>query len=158
MTCARCDCLLTNIRMRTEAQNSNDITGCLVAAAARNLMSFYNRELAPLGLTAPQALSLGVLYAEDGLSLGEFARRAGVGKAAAATMIQRLETQGLVTRDPDPTDARLNAIRLTPKAQDFLPRLGEKMLEVEKKLEEAVGPAGLEKLKETLTSIIDLQL
>lgn len=122
------------------------------------MVAYYNRVLAPLGITAQQVMALGVLWREEALSLGEFARRAGIGKAAAVSMIKRLEAMDLVTRTPHPRDARLNVLELTPKARELAPEVAKKVDELERAVESAVGTENLKILLEGLSTIRDLGL
>lgn len=130
----------------------------LATQAVRKMVAYYNRTLEPLGLTAQQVMALGVLWREDGLSLGVFAGRAGIGKAAAVTMIKRLESLHLVTKEQDPVDARLNVLKLTAKARKLAPRILALGNELEKSIEDAVGAEDLAALIRGLTIIRNLDL
>ena len=122
------------------------------------MVSYYNRTLEPLGLTAQQVMALGVLWREDGLSLGVFAKKAGMGKAAAVTMIKRLESMDLVTKKMDPSDARLNVLTLTRKAYKLAPKILLMGTELEKSIENAVGKEDMTSLIKGLTIIRDLDI
>ena len=122
------------------------------------MTGYYNRVLSPIGITAQQVMALGVIWREENISLGTFANRSGVGKAAAVTMIKRLERMGLVKTYPDPEDARLNKIRLTEKSRRMAPGLLEKAAAMEKEIEAAVGKENMESLIKGLTIIRDLDL
>lgn len=61
------------------------------------------------------------LFEEDGLRIGELARRARLSKQAMTTMLRLLEKSDLVIRRPDPKDARASRIFLTKKALRFRP-------------------------------------
>jgi MarR family transcriptional regulator, organic hydroperoxide resistance regulator len=126
--------------------------------AARKMVAYYNRVLAPLGLTAQQMMALGALWREENVSLGKFARRAGIGKAAAVTMIRRLEQMGLVSRRPDPRDARLNLLRLTDKARKLAPQVAEKVAILEEGIESAIGQENTKILIKALSVIQDMEL
>jgi DNA-binding MarR family transcriptional regulator len=130
----------------------------LTTLIARKMVAYYNRVLAPLGLTAQQMIALGVLWREENLSLGVFARRAGIGKAAAATMIKRLEQMDLVSKEPDPEDGRLNVLKLTDKARKMAPQVAEKVAHLERNIESAIGPENVRSLIDALTIIRDLDL
>ena len=90
------------------------------------------------------------LYEEDGLRVGELARRAGLSKQTLTTMVRLLERDGLVSRRRDPDDARASRIHLTARAKRFRP-VAESVLE---ELEELVAPR--EELKTMLKGVIDL--
>jgi len=144
--------------MRTNADEPKYFICTLATQAARKMTGYYNRILAPLGLTAQQVMALGVIWREENISLGTFARRSGVGKAAAVTMIKRLDRMGLVEAVPDPEDARLNKIRLTKKSRRMAPKLLKKAAALEKEIEKAVGTEKMESLIKGLTIIRDLDL
>jgi DNA-binding MarR family transcriptional regulator len=120
------------------------------------MVAYYDRELKPLGLTAHQAMALGVLWTHNGLSLGDFARAAGIGKAAAVTMVDRLESLDLVRRREHPSDARLNRIEVTEEALRLAPMVLEKVERLEQKLEVAMGREGLANLIRGLATIQDV--
>jgi len=130
----------------------------LTTLIARKMVAYYNRVLAPLGLTAQQMMALGVLWQEENLSLGVFARRAGIGKAAAATMIKRLEQMGLVSKQADLKDGRLNVLKLTNKARKMAPQVAEKVATLERNIESAIGHEKVRSLIEALMIIRDLKL
>ncbi len=130
----------------------------LATQAVRRMVAYYNQALEPLGLTAQQVMALGVLWQEDGLSLGTFAHRAGMGKAAAVTMIKRLEVMGLVTKTTDPKDARLNVLNLTDKAVKLAPELLAMGTRLEKSIEQAVGKEDMASLIKALSVIRNLDL
>ncbi len=122
------------------------------------MVAYYNSVLEPLGLTAPQLMALGVLWRGGNLSLGEFATRAGIGKAAAVTMIQRLENLELVRRMPHPEDARLNVLKLTEKARNLAPKLLATGSDLERSIESAIGPENMAALIKGLTTICELDI
>lgn len=125
--------------MQTKSTQPQYFICSLATQAVRRMIAYYNQTLEPLGLTAQQVMALGVLWQEDGISLGEFSRRAGMGKAAAVTMIQRLENMGLVAKAADPTDGRLNVLNLTRKARSLAPEILSAAAALEKNIEQAVG-------------------
>ncbi|BBO76381.1 hypothetical protein DSCW_37980 [Desulfosarcina widdelii] len=125
--------------MQTKSPQPQYFICSLATRAVRRMIAYYNQTLEPLGLTAQQVMALGVLWQEDGISLGEFSRQAGMGKAAAVTMIQRLENMGLVAKAADPKDGRLNVLNLTRKARELAPEILSAAAALEKNIEQAVG-------------------
>jgi DNA-binding MarR family transcriptional regulator len=61
------------------------------------------------------------LFEEDGLRMGELARRSRLSKQTMTTMVRLAERDGLVERRPDPADGRATLIFLAPRARAFRP-------------------------------------
>ena len=61
------------------------------------------------------------LFEEDGLRMGEIARRSRLSKQTMTTMVRLLERERLVRREPDPHDRRAFRIVLTARARRFEP-------------------------------------
>ena len=150
--------MLSNVIMNAHDFQPKYYLALRTKRAARKLLAYYNRVLEPLGLTTTQALALGVLWNGEEISLGEFAKRAGIGKAAAVAMIQRLTVMGCVTTSQDPHDARKNIIRLTDAARKNIPLVYEKVRQLEEKLENAIGRESLNTVIEALGIIEELDL
>lgn len=144
--------------MRMESREPQYFICSLATRAVRRMVTYYNRAFEPIGLTAQQAMALGVLWQEDGISLGEFARQAGMGKAAAVTMIRRLARMDLVTKTANPTDGRLNVLNLTRKARTLAPELLAGAAVLEKNIEQAVGKKDMAAMVRGLEAIRDLDI
>jgi MarR family transcriptional regulator, organic hydroperoxide resistance regulator len=69
--------------------------------------------LEALGLYEGQPALLRSLWAQEGLTHAELARRLRVRPATVTKMIQRMEKSGFVERRPDPSDQRLSRVYLT---------------------------------------------
>jgi len=69
--------------------------------------------LETLGLYEGQPSMLRTLWAEEGLTHTELARRLRVQPATITKMIQRMEKAGFVERRPDPEDERVSRVYLT---------------------------------------------
>jgi len=143
--------------MQTDAPIAKYFLCTLITRGARKIVAYYNRELAPLGLTAQQLIALGVLSSEEEISLGVFAKRLKMGKAAAASMIKRLVSMGLVTKEPHPHDARLIVLKVTDKARELDPAIHEKVAELERTIESQVGAAELKKFIDQLSTLLELE-
>ncbi len=143
--------------MRTVDSESKYFLCTQLTRAARKIVAYYNRELAPLGLTAQQLIALGVLIFEENLSLGQFAKRLKMGKAGAATMINRLEALGLVTKESNPSDARLNVLKITDKARELHPKIQQAVLDLESTIESQIGFVELKEFAEQLSRFLELE-
>lgn len=71
------------------------------------------------GLTASRWLTLGAI-AHGPLSVAAIARRRGMRRQSAAESVAQLESAGLVTRTPDPADARAPLVALTEEGRRVL--------------------------------------
>jgi len=116
-----------------DAPHGSDVDALLVLNVLRTeaaLSPHVDRGLRDLNLTGAQFNALLVLRdaGPDGLPLSEVGRRLVVTKANVTGLIDRLERQGLVRRDPAaaPDDRRVTHARLTEKGgallEEALPR------------------------------------
>ena len=117
-------------------------TGYLLNKAARRWNAMFLALLRDAGVDDIRP-SFGAvlvpLFEEDGLRLGELARRAGLTKQTLTTLIRRIEAQGYVERRPDPKDGRAAQVFLTRKAQALEPilvRIIEKLDRTTRKLDQ----------------------
>ena len=81
------------------------------------------------------------LFEEDGLRIGELARRSRLSKQTMTTMVRLLEREQLVRRERDPDDGRAYRIVLTAEARRFEP-VAERILD-------ELGALALERLGES---------
>jgi DNA-binding MarR family transcriptional regulator len=68
------------------------------------------------GLTTQRWAVLGALSrpeAGEGMAVGDLARYLGVSRQSLAGVVSRLENDGLITGEPDPSDGRTRRLRLT---------------------------------------------
>jgi len=89
-----------------------------------------------LGLSRAQCRLIGqVAYSETGRAptQAEIAQNLDLTPMAVATLVDRLEAAGWISRRPSATDRRANAIELQPRAQEAL----GKALEVSDRVQEA---------------------
>jgi DNA-binding MarR family transcriptional regulator len=95
------------------------------------------------------------LFEEDGLRIGELARRARLSKQTMTTMVRLLERDGLVRREPDPEDGRAFRIVLTGKARRFEPVAERTLDELGALAHERLGEHGLQTVKHGLEEWIE---
>lgn len=99
--------------------------GFLLVDAARLYRSRIDNafEQAGLGLTAGEARTLAHVNINPGLRQTALAVRMNVEPMTLVGFLDRLEAQGLVVRETDPTDRRAKIIRLTEAAAPLLERV-----------------------------------
>src|SRR5262245_61013359 len=95
------------------------------------------------------------LFEEDGLRIGELARRSRLSKQTMTTMVRLLEREQLVRRERDPDDGRAFRIVLTAKANRFRPIAERALAELGELAHERLGHQRLEGLKRDLKEWIE---
>jgi DNA-binding MarR family transcriptional regulator len=98
--------------------------GYLLAAASRRWNEVLAEAFAAAGFADVRPAYGSVLiplFEEDGLRMGELARRARLSKQSMTDLVRRLERDGLVERRPDPADARASLITLSARSRAFRP-------------------------------------
>lgn len=81
------------------------------------IMGRYNaglrQEMTGLGLTTPKMRALAVLSVIDALPISDLAVYAVVEQSTLSRALDQLASDGLVRRDPDPSDSRVTRIGIT---------------------------------------------
>jgi DNA-binding MarR family transcriptional regulator len=90
------------------------------------------------------------LFEEDGLRMGELARRARLSKQTMTTMVRLLERERLVRRVRDAEDARAFRVVLTAKARRFEPTAERTLAELAELARVRLGERRLAALKHDL--------
>jgi DNA-binding MarR family transcriptional regulator len=95
------------------------------------------------------------MFEEDGLRIGELARRARLSKQTMTTMVRLLERDGLVRRERDPDDGRAVRIVLTAKARRFEPVAERTLEELAVLAQQRLGERRLQSVKHALKEWIE---
>jgi len=85
----------------------------LLARLARSFGSVEQKAIEDLGITLREYVVMTEVQAGPGRSQLAVARAAAVDKSMMVTAVDRLETRGLLLREPQPTDRRIRALSLT---------------------------------------------
>jgi DNA-binding MarR family transcriptional regulator len=96
------------------------------------------------------------LFEEDGLRMGELARRARLAKQTMTTMVRLLERDGLVTREPDPADGRATRIHLTERSREFQPVAEEVLGALDALVTRSLGARRAQQLATDLEEVTEL--
>jgi DNA-binding MarR family transcriptional regulator len=97
------------------------------------------------------------LFEEDGLRMGELARRARLSKQTMTEMVRRLDRDGLVERRADPADARASLIFVTARSRAFEPVAATVLGELDQLVRSRLDPEQVDELKAALRELIGLQ-
>jgi DNA-binding MarR family transcriptional regulator len=96
------------------------------------------------------------LFEEDGLRMGELARRARLSKQTMTDLVRRLEREGLVERRADPADARASVIFLTARSRAFEPVAAGVLAELDRLVRARLDGEHVEELKTALRELLQL--
>ncbi len=102
--------------MHDELRLNNQVCFRLYSAA-RLMMQAYTPFLNELGITYPQYLVLMVLWEKDALPVNDIAHRLLLETNTVTPLIQRMEKQGIVTRQRGKEDKRQQIVSLTEKGR-----------------------------------------
>ncbi|PWJ85028.1 DNA-binding MarR family transcriptional regulator [Pseudaminobacter salicylatoxidans] len=102
-----------------------DSFGFLVTDVARLIRAEMDRRIgeAGLGLTPAEGRTLSHAARAGVVRQNVLAERMGVEAMTLSAALDRLEAQGLVERQPDPTDRRAKLVHVTEKAGEMLERM-----------------------------------
>jgi len=133
--------------------------GFLLAKAAQHWNELLGERFSAAGYgeVRPSYGSLLIpLWEEDGLRMGELARRARLSKQTITTMVRLLERDGLVTREQDAADARATVVRLTPCAREFKRVAEEALADLYGQLVGRLSERGVGRLEAALKQVGEL--
>lgn len=107
----------------------------LISRATLAVTSYLKKGFVNEGISTIKPAYLGVLLSlwnEDGLKANELGKRAGLEPSTMTGLLDRMERDGLVKREPDPNDRRAHRIHLTQggvDAEDSATKIVSKTLE-----------------------------
>jgi DNA-binding MarR family transcriptional regulator len=96
------------------------------------------------------------LFEEDGLRIGEVARRARLSKQTMTTMVRLAERDGLVERRRDERDRRATRVHLTAKGRRFKPVAERVLAELDEISRDALGERGMAATERALAGLAEL--
>jgi DNA-binding MarR family transcriptional regulator len=96
------------------------------------------------------------LFEEDGLRIGEVARRARLSKQTMTTLVRLAERDGLVRRHPDDSDRRATLVSLTAKGRRFQPVAESVLAELNEAARAALGERALAATERALARLSGL--
>ncbi len=96
------------------------------------------------------------LFEEDGLRMGEIARRARLSKQTMTTLVRLTERAGLVRRQRDPHDGRAFRISLTERGHSFRPVAEAVLAELDRRVRSTIPAAELDTAQRVLRGVMEL--
>jgi MarR family transcriptional regulator for hemolysin len=126
----------------------------LFTRAAKLFREDVDEAMSRHGVRVGQHIVLSALWAQDGLTPGEIARRLGAATPTIVNTATRMEEAGLVVRRPDPADARLVRLYLTPRGLAVREPVREARAALEQHATATLTAAEREHLRSALAKII----
>lgn len=102
-----------------------------------------------------QIRGLRMIASQNGLSLGEAARKMAVPLPSASRIVEKLVQRGLIARQADPSDRRALRLSVTPEARKILDRLDTARKKQLAACADRLGPEGLKAVLEGLERLAD---
>ena len=127
-----------------------------LAFAGRGAADDWVRES---GLTRQQAFALGYIerFQEQGIIARDLADASGTTPASVTSLLQGLETRGLVERKPSPTDSRVKLILVTEAGAKAVAGFGDDMNAAQAKIYESLSEEELDTLLQILRKLAAAQ-
>ena len=110
-----------NASRGTSPAQAEEVADRLHSAAIHLLRRVRVRDV-ELGLSGPRLSALSVVVIAGPLTVGELAAAEQVRSPTMTRLVDGLEREGLVTREPNPADARSVLVRATPTGRLVLSR------------------------------------
>jgi len=136
-----------------------DDLGFLLAKAAQRWNELLAERFAAAGyedISPSYGSVLVPLFEEDGLRMGELARRARLSKQAMTELVRRLERDALVERRPDPSDGRASVIFLTERSRAFEPVAAETLAELDRLVRRRLDAGQVDGLRASLQKLLEV--
>jgi DNA-binding MarR family transcriptional regulator len=96
------------------------------------------------------------LYEEDGLRMGELARRSGLSKQAMTSLVRSVEEAGLVSRMRDSADGRAYRVSLTARGNELRPVAERVLTDLAARAQGELSDEELESLFTSLRKVVEL--
>jgi DNA-binding MarR family transcriptional regulator len=138
------------------AHATRDNLGYLLAKASQRWNEQLQEGFAEAGYPEVKASYGSVLIPlleEDGLRMGDIARRARLSKQTMTTMVRLCEREGMVERRPDPDDGRATRVHLTAKARRFQPAAERVLARLDRDARRSLGERRLGELRRSLEQL-----
>jgi DNA-binding MarR family transcriptional regulator len=97
--------------------------GFLLKEVSRRYVLRFEQRAQEMSLTLPPCKVLAYLERNEGISQSKLAELTNIEPMAMVRLLDRMETDGLVERRPDPVDRRARSLYLTPKSKPALDKI-----------------------------------
>ena len=129
-----------------------------VRQAARHVTQFYDRHLAPIGLTASQWSILARLKRLGPMTINALAAELVMDRTTLGRNIQPLERQGFIEIRPGVTDRRMKVLHLTPAGAAQVRAGVKRWAMAQDRFEAAFGAKRSSELRQLLRTLVATEL
>ena len=139
--------------VRVRLVTLRDGLGFRLSRVARGLRQGWAEDLHPIGTTPPQVAVLRGIAEEPGCSLRSLARVLGTDPTNTKRCVDELRQRGLLTSRDRTGDRRPLGLALTDAGDAFVRTVDQLVTAQEKRIADALGPAGCRGLAEALDQL-----
>lgn len=131
----------------------NESLGYHCNLTVRAFLGAWDGSLKGTGVSRAQLVALAQLMATAPLSQSELVARLSITAPTGVRLIDRMERDGLVVRQPDPQDGRVKLVIPTRHATEVWEKLSEAGLKVMDKAYQGIDPADIARVKQILQRV-----
>ena len=136
-----------------------DLCNCLaIRKAARHVTQFYDRRLAPTGLSTPQFSILARLRRRGPSTINELAEDLVMDRTTLGRNLRPLERDGLLAVGADPADRRRRALAVTSAGEARLAEAGPLWSAAQRDFAGSFGADAAASLRGTLAALVATDL
>ena len=114
----------------------------------------FNKRLARYGITRVAWAVLGAIHYDEKLTPSELAEFLSLDRAAITRLLDKLETQKLITRRRTGDDRRSVTLRLTPKGEAVSVEIAQESEVVNAQFKTGIAPEDVEQYIETVKKML----
>lgn len=115
-------------------QPPKGVIGPRVMHLQKLIRQIFNQAISEEGIFSGQQDVLFTLVENEGITLGDLAKRLNVSVASASVSVKRMEKSGFIKKRPDKNDARIIRLYPTEKAKNAPENIKSKMNVLESRL------------------------
>jgi len=130
--------------------------GFLLRLASGVALAELGARFEALGMRTSLYSVLLIIGENPGLKQQDVGAALSIQQPNLVTLVNQLATEGLVNREVVPDDRRSYALSLTPEGERRLALANDAHREFEARLAEAVGPANLPAVRDSLMRVLDM--
>jgi len=131
----------------------NESLGFHCNLTVKAFLGAWEKKLRGTGVRLAQHVALAQLVASGPLSQSELADRLSITRATGVRLVDRMERDGWVERQPDPRDGRIKLVAPTKKALEFWEKIADAGLAVLDQAYQGISLAEIETVKRVLERV-----